>query len=253
MDIPISLQQRVDSPRALSELEAIWLQRFEELRAEENQAPGPPVLAAPFLSVAPPAYRPGSPGTIMLVGKATSGDNTLGEAPIHDRYNLAAVQERYRAVIEDQLTRAYTSPFLNFAERLSKKGLQYTIGKLQPFDNLIWTNLTKIGTRKGNPAGSLTGAERHLIAETLAAEIKIYRPRLVVVTTGFYRFGLVREILTALSGEDGKDQMYSASRLWAKTKTANGPAYLWTMHPQGKRAVTLEDWITEADALMSGD
>ncbi len=81
-----SFDARSMSPRPLSELEGEWLKLFVDLRRNQD-AYGIDAgqLAALFLSTpASEKYRAGSRGTVMLVGKATSGRNTLDKAAVAD-------------------------------------------------------------------------------------------------------------------------------------------------------------------------
>ena len=174
------------TPRSLSELELVWLTLFTKLRCAEAEAgTHPSSLAAPFLSTALPSYEPGGPGTVMLVGKATAGKNTLGEADVMDVYDAATVKQRTPAVAEEVSEgKYYGSNFLRFAHKLSDAGAEqarshaapFAEQSAKPFANLIWTNLAKIGVTEGNPPASLFREQDALAVETILAEASFYKP-----------------------------------------------------------------------------
>ena len=111
------------SPRPLSELEGEWLKLFAVMRRNPaSYGIDAGQLAAPFLSV--PASRNdgvGGRGTVMLVGKATSGQNTLGCAIVADTYDADTVKRRTPEVLAEVKEGEERSSFLRFAQRLSKE------------------------------------------------------------------------------------------------------------------------------------
>ena len=133
------------SPRPLPELEGEWLKLFTDMRCNPDAyGINAGRLAAPFLSTpASDAYKAGSRGTVMLVGKATSGRNTLNDAPVADAYDAETIKRRTPAVFDEVAKGVETSPFLRFSQRLSKDIAEAAKTKSEPFENLIWTNLAK--------------------------------------------------------------------------------------------------------------
>lgn len=242
----------VSRPRSLSELELAWLTLFTNLRCAEAKAgTHPRNLAAPFLSTALPGYEPGGPGTIMLVGKATAGKNTLGSADVADVYGEATVKQRTPAVVEEVISGKYRSSFWRFARKLSDAGAEQARSHAAPFANLIWTNIAKIGVAEGNPSASLFKEQDALAVETILAEALFYKPRLVVLATGWYRYGCVNRILQQLTGTKEGEGL-SQDRDWSSPRSANAPAVLWTGHPERKPRAWIESKIVRAKELMAG-
>ena len=245
------------APRPLSELELVWLALFTKLRRAEAEAgTHPSSLAAPFLSTALEGYEPGGPGTVMLVGKATAGKNTLGEAEVTDVYDAATVKQRTPAVVEELIAgKYYGSSFWRFACKLSDAGAEQAKSHVAPFaeqfTNLIWTNIAMIGVAKGNPSASLFRNQDALAVETILAEALFYKPRLVVFATGWYRYGCVNRILQQLTGAKEGEGL-SQDRDWSSPRRADAPAVLWTGHPQGKSRAWVDSKIARAKKLMAG-
>lgn len=239
-------------PRPLSELELAWLDLFTKVRrAEAEVGTHPSNLAAPFLSTALPGYEPGGPGTVMLVGKATAGKNTLGEADVTDVYEAATVKQRTPAVVEEVRSgEYYGSSFWRFARKLSDAGTERARSHTEPFANLIWTNIAKIGVAEGNPPASLFREQDALAVETILAEALFYKPSLVVFATSWYRYGCVNRILQQLTGAKEGEGL-SRDGDWSSPRRAGVPAVLWTGHPQGKSRAWTESKAVRAKELMA--
>lgn len=240
------------APRSLSELELAWLKLFTKLRCAEAEAgTHPSSLAAPFLSTALLGYEPGGPGTVMLVGKATAGKNTLGNADVTDVYDAATVKRRTPAVVEEVISGEYGSGFWRFARKLSDAGAEQARSHAAPFANLIWTNIAKIGVAEGNPSASLFRNQDTLAVETILAEALFYKPHLVVFATSWYRYGCVNRILQQLTGAKEGEGL-SQDRDWSSPRRADAPAVLWTGHPERKPRAWIESKIARAKELMAG-
>nr|WP_295738484.1 hypothetical protein [uncultured Acidocella sp.] len=234
------------SPRELKTLEFEWLELFSKKRSE-NSDNTKVAISAPFFSTPYGSYRPGQNGTVLLIGKATSGTNTRQNREVEDLYSVEDIKLRTQEVMAEQIGkpgRGDSSAFLRFALKLS---YVYNESSL-PFENLIWSNVDKIGLQKGNPRATNSGIPDALIAETIASEIKAYQPRLVFFATGWHRYGLVRKIILGLTGEDIKTG--ENERFWLSQKAAIAPDFIWTMHPQKKNLETTNRWLNIArDAL----
>ena len=247
----ISLDTRSMSPRSLPELEDEWLKLFTEMRSNPDACGiNAGRLAAPFLSTpATDAYKAGSRGTVMLVGKATSGRNTLDDAPVALAYDVETVKRRTPAVFNEVVKSVETSPFLRFGQRLSKDVAEAAGPKSEPFENLIWTNLAKIGMQSGNPGGPYLKAQMELAVETLAAEIAYYRPSLVVTAVHDFGYGPLRRAIPEL-WEDGPHKQASWPTYWSQSARNGRPAVLWTMHPERKEPAVLDTWSKVARHLV---
>ena len=235
--------------RPLESLEAEWLVLFETMQSSpETYGIRAGALAAPFLSASSTNYRPESPGTVLLVGKATAGRNTLGGAAVRDTYNVETVKLRTLAVIEEVLLKEYGSSWWRFARRLSENVARATAQECSPFSNLVWTNLIKIGVVSGNPSAAYIRPQAELAENTLLAEAAFYRPALMVLSTGFYRFGLMCRILRRLVG-DAPNTEAQKRGWWTHAGDEGRPAILWTGHPQAKRTAITEEWLAQAYSL----
>jgi len=249
-----SFDARTMPPRPLLELEGEWLRLFTEMRHNPGKYRiDAGQLAAPFLSTpASNTYTAGRHGTVMLVGKATSGLNTLGSAAVADAYKPETVKQRTPAVFDEVTAGIERSQFLRFAQRLSEAVAEAAGISIRPFDNLIWTNLAKIGVRSGNPSGAYFNAQMELAVETLAAEITHYRPSLVVASMAWFGYGPLRRAIPEMWDDHPNHPTRRTNRpdWWSHPANNGRPAILWTMHPQGKPLKVLDAWLDEAQKLV---
>ncbi|MGC1372632.1 MAG: hypothetical protein WA824_10890 [Candidatus Sulfotelmatobacter sp.] len=145
-------------------------------------------------------------------------------------------------------TGKYSSAFWSFARALSERLAVTTHSTIQPLQNLVWTNICKIGVLRGNPAGEILRAQSELAAASLRSEIKTYRPRLVVFVTGDYAAQLVDAVVG-----DSEQKTWHEERghelFWWRKPIGNMPAVLWAYHPERKPLSTLETWLQQASRL----
>jgi hypothetical protein len=200
-------------------------------------------LAAPFLSINPePRDRFESP-TIFYVGKATN----RGWDDTQDPFGVA--DER----------RNETSAFLNgFVEQGTGGSAYWAFAKLLldatansnengGWKRLIWSNIAKIGTIRGNPRGRYFDIQRELAIETMRAEIDAYRPSLVVFTTGD---DYAEAVMAATVSIEHWQRDCEEDGYWWYGGSAELPALLWTYHPQGKSSQLLAKWVLRAKSLL---
>jgi len=119
----------------------------------------------------------------------------------------------------------------------------------EPFDNLIWTNLAKIGVQSGNPSGAYFNAQMKLAVETLVAEIAHYKPSLVVTAVHDFGYGPLRRSIPEL-WDDGLHMQASWPTYWPQSARNGRPAILWTMHPERKDQAVLDTWLKVARRLV---
>lgn len=229
----------------VSEIELNWLSLFDTFFGH------PPVrgrIAAPFLSVPPADYDPIAVPSILYVGKATAGSwyitRFLRSRTVNDRRQCTAdFLERYVK------TGGYSSAFWRFAHTLSERLATTGHCRIQPLQNLVWTNICKIGVRQGNPTGYVVRAQSELAVESLRFEIKIYRPRLVVFVTGDYAAEIVDAVV-----RDSDRQTWHKERggdlFWWREPMGNVPAVLWAYHPERKPISVLDAWLEQAMRLV---
>jgi hypothetical protein len=228
----------LSSDLGLIELDCLKL--FDSL----NHPPMRGRIAAPFLSVAPADYDPIAVPSVLCVGKATAGE--WGRR----RFLHSPTVEERRQCTTDFLndlvkTGEYTSSFWRFARSLSERLAVATGCPIQPLQNLVWSNICKIGVLHGNPTGKILRAQSELAVASLRLEIEVYRPKLVVFVTG--DFG--EQLIDAVVGDRQQDtwQKERGNELfWWRKRVGNMPALLWTYHPERKPRSTVETWIQQA-------
>ena len=202
-------------------------------------------LAAPFLSVADKDYNPGSNRTILYVGKATAGE--WYRSDFGNDTTLRSWQDVTRRFLSEQIfEKRYTSAFWKFGWALHE-----IAPADRPFQNIVWSNIAKIGVTTGNPTGSYLLFQQKLATETLVEEIRYYRPFLVVFVSSDYADEVVREALNTI-GASQEDLSWNKLRndLWWREPTDHLPGLICANHPGYKRAETLQDWLGRAKTLM---
>ena len=132
----------------LLDLDDAWLALFGERRGR----PGPnDHLAPPFLSVAPDGYDPSLSPTVLYVGKATRGNwwedvSEPSHDPTSEQCRRAASAFVKTRIVSDK----YRPAFWRFAHSRSNAAGQ----GVTALQNLIWSNIAKLGLKDGNPCRS---------------------------------------------------------------------------------------------------
>ncbi len=217
----------------LANLEQQWMALFAQLRAGTFPRIQPDQLAAPFLSTQFAGYEPGRPGTMMLVGKATFNRNTISMGAVEDAYTVEKVKERTSRALAAYREPGEYSAFTAFMADLSNSAAEEFTTEGPVFHNMIWTNLAKIGQLSQNPSGALLAIQEELAIATLLAEIKTYRPKLVIFCTQYYGYGRINRVIEGMTGLP-TTMKYGPSSDWQYCVDERSPAILWTAHPQGK-------------------
>jgi hypothetical protein len=194
--------------------------------------------------VKPEGYDPVLLPGILYVGKALGGAPPDGpvsviQADVDDFFRRMQGGERF-------------SDFWGFARQLSKQiaGQSPSTG-MTSLQNLVWTNIFKIGSpTKKPPVGAIQAAQRELAIETLQVELQAFRPKLVAWVTGSYGMEVVRAV-----AEDANDERWSKEQedigLWYRPSIGSFPAMIRTKHPQGKKRIWWQAWIETACKLIS--
>jgi len=228
------------------QIQKAWLPEFERLQKLFHRK-----TAAPFLSVRPRNYDPKRVPSILYVGRATDCDWYLKE---------------FRKIRTASFLVKKTSDFINdpkkthfwaFAGRLSESAANRTRHNIKPLQNLLWTNLYKVGALRGNPNRALCREQRALAVETLSREIREYKPRLIVFAMGDWepKFeeildGIFKEEKLSAAAAGFWDKSGSESGYWLRRAQGRVPAILWTGHPQGARRRDKDAWLHQACALL---
>jgi aerobic carbon-monoxide dehydrogenase small subunit len=231
----------MEMPNSLDHCWDEWIKKARELN-EKGTA-----CCAPFFSSKPSGYD-NSSRKVLLVGKATAGWYWNG-----GRDSLAILSDRQLAVGQLQT---------NLAEREWREGKQnrgfwdFMLRTASAFgddspnpQNLIWSNLFKIGGEKGNPGLRLAAYQEDLAIQTLQLEINAYRPDVVIFTTIGYFENVVRKVVGmhrepdwVSMGEGSQDETWTL-------RNSTRPQILWTRHPAFKSSKTIDCLVERAVAL----
>jgi len=237
--------QSCKSSSSESGVERSWLHLFDRIFAN---AAARRRLAAPFLSVPPAGYDPARVPSILYSGKATAGNwwlsTYLGSRTVKERRQCTAdFLEKYVKTGE------YSSAFWRFARGLSECVAATTKSNVEPFQNLVWTNICKIGVKQGNPNGYVFRAQRELAIESLRLEIERYRPRLVVFVTGDYGAEIVDAVVRDVGRRTWHEER-GRDLFWWREPIGKMPAILWAYHPARKPVSVLEVWLEQVSRLI---
>jgi hypothetical protein len=220
--------------KPLNILQKEWLKKFEKM------SEGVTDLTGPFLSIPPRNYDPSRVPSVLYIGKANAGWECYSTVK-------QLRQHTARFLKNGIIGGDYQSAFWRFALSLSdtvRGGYQTA-----PLNNLIWTNICKVGVKKGNPSTKIFEMQRALGILTLRAELSEYRPRLVVWVTGDYGADVIGETIG-----DPEHALWNRSLekkgFWWRNRSEDAPAMLWTYHPQGKTRETVNSWLEKARDLF---
>ena len=227
-------------------LRKLWLEWIELHKMLDRGMKGE--LAAPFFSSVA-SHHPED--CVLLVGKATAGDYWL------DSYRKS-LRHSPEEAIRDRLmrNREFVSDggngrsFWRFFDRVAE--LRPDLGR----DGVIWSNVAKIGSRTGNPTGLLLSAQGDLARRMLVAEVREYRPLLVVFVTANYAEKIINDAFGFTNNEvwengprgtpDDEVWWHRGSRDFPKVR------FLWMRHPQGKTREQIDYWARKAGELIIG-
>jgi hypothetical protein len=215
-----------------------WLRLYEDLYEDPRLRRR---LAAPFLSLPPAGHDPAS-FSILLVGRATRGPWCGTRNPSGTVASRIEATRRF-------LQMNYSSPFWRFARELSSRIAN--VRREEPrehWENLVWTNVCKLGEIRDNPSGEVFDRQRDLAVKTLRLETETYRPNLIKFATGDWADAWVAEVV----GEPTTSPWREADTLWWLESTTKQPAVLWTKyHPQGTSRRVREAWLRKAKLLAT--
>ncbi|MGD0191681.1 MAG: hypothetical protein ABSD74_13150 [Rhizomicrobium sp.] len=225
---------------SLIQIQSRWVQLFQLMDSDPSLTNSR--LAGPFVSV-PPAAWDASRKNVLYVGKATHKDwfkEKFVRSPVLETCRSSTV-EFLQEVYDGNENRA----FWRFARRLSEIASGTDQANLQ---NLVWSNIAKVGVTSGNPTGRYLAYQHELAVETLRAEIDEYRPSLVVFVTSSYAEEVIRDLV---DDDDATWQKKEDADLpWYRRAQAGLPSMLWLHHPQRKPLATLDVWLSVAKGLL---
>jgi len=236
--------------RTLRVLQAEWIKTWDKLAEygslDQNK------FAAPFLSIEPEGYRNFKGTKILFIGQATMGDFYL------DKFlNAAKIfgSNRFESRVAERLDRSrefftwqakgnYSSDFWRLGNELSIIGSNELPTKNSNMMNLVWSNIAKIGVKKGNPKGKYLDFQIDLAIETLFAEISYYSPDLIYIAHGVFGAVIVNKIF------DHNDWEKPREDFWFKRRSSGHPAVVASDHPGRKRKNDISEWLKITRSLI---
>jgi len=226
----------------LRRAQAKWVKLFEDLY-DSLKLRGR--LAAPFLSVSPVGYDPSARPSVLLVGQVTKG-KWYKNAYLKQK-SATERRTRTRTYLEKESPKN-RGAFWTFARELSKE-LTEENESSNGLQNLVWTNLCKLGDMKNDQlCPQIFAPQRDLAIETLRLEIETYRPKLVVFVTGDWADCWV----IAVVGDPERAPWHKAQTCWWRESTTKEPAMLWTRrHPRGATLAMRKAWLRKAKLLTA--
>lgn len=219
-----------------------WVEKFKRMRKLF-----PDLLTRPILTVAPEGYAPQRIPSVLYVGKA-AGRN---EADTED-LNAGQLRQKTKDFLRRWASEGYVGPsFCGFGLRLSEAlKPRHACHNVATLQNLVWTNVCKIGVVEGNPRDKVYESQRELAIETLRAEITYYQPRLVFWATNNDYCDAVRATVGDESDASWAKDLADQG-VYTRLPLESAPAMIWTPHPARKPKTALDLWIRQACDLMS--
>jgi hypothetical protein len=214
--------------------------KFSEMVAKFGRT-----LTGPQITIEPDGYDPDRIPSVLYVGIAPGNNDA--------QYNLPSakvLRKNARKFLENEIKKKRHSAFWKFALELAQKTAGRDYDGDRPLRNLIWSNICKIGVCKGNPGKTVFDAQKFLAIETLRAEIKTYRPKLVVWVTGDYRVEVIGQVIDDLKEKHWNKALKARWWFYQRKPMNSLPAMLWTYHPQGKKREMTAAWIDHACNLL---
>jgi len=206
--------------------------------------------AAPFLSCEPSGYFSTSGKKILFVGQATDRQYFFDEfhsASTVDGpngYNSQLIERRSapKKVFDAVETETRKSAFWTLAQKLSELGFRNADAKRSFMENLVWSNVAKIGAKRGNPTKKFLKPQIELSKETLRAEIAYYKPDIIYVAHSSFGEEIVNKDDKSVFGSDGwiKDH----DDIWYRREGKNGPIIFASDHPGRKRKLLPSKWLS---------
>ena len=220
-----------------------WLDKYRVLKSSSEIE----ALAAPFFSSAHINYSM-QQRVLLFVGKATDQDYFLPNFEndllvSNDAAVIGRLEQNRKLVEKDRPSTAFWKLFVE---------LSVAAGNCENLENIVWTNICKIGLRSGPPTDALLQVQKELAIRTLRIEIEEYRPSLVVFVSGKYASEVVISLGKVPEEEWKKSNMPGADSgtWWLRSPTRDSPSFLWTMHPQFKSTLEKQAWVQRALWLM---
>jgi hypothetical protein len=242
----------------LSEIWKEWLDLFHKIDLDpEKYGIKRDMLAGPFLSTTLPDYDPGRHKAVMIVGRATHRDwyvNDFRAFKNEGEYSHERAINFLSRNTLHEIENNNNGDFFKFIKRISQQISRIDAIDLPIYQNIIWSNLAKIGVSNGNPKNTLLRAQVELARRTLLAEIEAYKPNLVIVTHGNYanceRTGT--DIVHSVFDSTEDPWIEDDNRfLWYRTGGFGSPAIMLTDHPQNPAAKGhISFWVQIALSLI---
>ncbi len=203
-------------------------------------------MTAPVFSVSAPDTR-----MVLYVGKATAGDwptKKRSGDPIEARISerREAAEDFPRDCVESG---KYTSAFWTLAKQINELAAdRWRLPLGSKLQHVAWTNMCKIGAKRGNPGRRLFDIQRDLAVKTLRQEVKVYRPELIWFVTWDYGREAVMEVLDDPT-EETWDKSGNCNWIWRRSAEDGLPAAVLSRHPLGAPRELVQKWLLAASEL----
>jgi hypothetical protein len=232
-------------PYSLEECWTEWIAKAREFSEKDVRC------CAPFFSFKPDGYDQFE-DRLLLVGKATDGwpwKDDLDQSSGLSDHDLAVHQrEESSNFRKERAASPKRHPgFWEFEQKLASRFGDTSTSR----QNLIWSNLYKIGRPNGNPSKRIAECQQGLAIKTLRTEIVEYRPTLVVFAN-LYAASFYDDAVYETAGSEYRDDWIpehegKSNESWALTTSS--PPMLWIRHPGRKSNRTFEAWIDRAEGI----
>ena len=204
------------------------LKLFKMLRARY-----PEETAGPFLAMKGKFYEHART-KVMLVGKATN-------AEMRDTRNARRVQE-FRQRMGTLTTNLPDSPYWRFlALVLHELKVIASDDTDSAQEHAVWSNVLKVGAKRGNPTGDLLRQQSAHAREALEAEIAEANPDVIILTTANLYFDVWSSVLMKKVEVDEREwtpiaaaARYGVAPSAAWYRRVGSRHLFWCMHPERK-------------------
>jgi hypothetical protein len=204
----------------------------------------PERLVTPHLTVRPDGYDPKRIPSVLYVGQATGPNDAEDGSP-----SAKEIRQKLRNFLKRKPSDPETG-FWRFALLLSNALKNHTgHPEIAPLQNLVWTNICKIGVCKFNPSGAIYEGQRELAVQTLQAEIKVYKPTLIYWATNNYATDVVGKVVDDPNNISWTKDLQNKGIRTRKPLNAL-PAMFWGPHPGRKPRTDWDLWVKLACNLI---
>ena len=126
----------------------------------------------------------------MVVGRAVHGWSH--GFSLKNEHNIESRMERFHHGVSKSIVfhnadkeKYFTPSNRSALWRVSLKVADRVTNVIQHPQNVFYSNLYRVSNQAWNPSGGLRNVQLELCKQILAAEVKIFRPKLILILTGY--------------------------------------------------------------------